>query len=627
MAKKIFGVYLAKLDAPDSEAHARLELPASPWELHDAMDKVQLQENEELYLEVDDYYDFEYELLDACHAYGARVFAQVTAGPGRNYPGFKTPTSVQVFGAPNLMSPELTVDDIKSKIKDLAATALLVKKAGYDGIELHAMHWGYLLDSFALSYFNHRTDEYGGSLENRMRFIKECIESVRAACGPDFPICVRLAVKSFMAGYATPSMDGSNEVGRTPEEAAEIGKLLESYGVDVISADLGVYDSVSYALPNVYMPHGLTLEYIKPLREAVSIPILVGGCRLDIPEMAEKAIADGLCDGIVMGRALLADPHYVRKLESGLEDSIRPCIGCNNCIMRQTIGGHVRCAVNPSTMYDKIKAITPALKPKKVVVVGGGVSGMEAAIVAAQRGHDVTLYEKSSELGGNLIPAGGHVFKPDIKRLNAWFQREAASLGVKIKLNTEMDAKKIIALKPDAVILSVGSHPVMPKSINGVEKCINAVDAATGKVIPGNRVVVAGGGLTGCEIAADYAMMGKDVSLVEYTDKLMSVGLPTFLSNVIYMNYMLKKYGVKVYTGHKVECVTDNGVIITKVATGEQIVLPADDTVMAIGLAPNASCKNELLGNGFEVYEVGDGVEVGNIATSVYTAYEVARSL
>lgn len=568
-------------------------------------------------------------LINGCHEAGAKVFCQITAGTGRNGgPGFKAPSVVPYYIDKTKLAPALTVEEVHQKEMDFAASAKVAKDAGFDGIEIHALHWGYLFDEFATPIFNQRTDEYGGSLKNRLRFLKETIYAVRQLCGDDFPISVRLAVKTFIQGLWMPTLKEDVEAGRTPEEAAAIARELESYGVDVLNTDMGLYDNWAFCMPNVYMPHGITFKYIDPVKAAVKIPVLVGGCRIGDGQTAEAALETGKCDGIVMGRAFLADPDIGNKIESGREDEIRPCIGCNNCLMSEVVAGKARCAVNPVDLCEETHVVTPAEVKKKVIVIGGGVSGMEAAITAAKRGHTVDLYEKTGELGGNLHPAGGHPFKEDIRRLNKWFIDELDRQSIRVHLNTELSAAEVKALAPDVVLLAVGSHPVMPRSIKGIEKAVDAVSAATGEYVPkGNNVVVAGGGLTGCEIALDYALQGKKVTVVEYENKLMSVGLPTFYSNITYIICMFMGLGVTQLTGHKVDEITDTGVTVTSRATGEQRVIPADDVVVAIGLASNSSMAEELKNSGIEVHELGDGVTIGNIATGTRSAFEATRNL
>ena len=297
--------------------------------------------------------------------------------------------------------------------------AKIAKDSGFAGVEVHSIHWGYLLDQFALSMMNHRSDEYGGSLENRLRAAKEILEGIKQECGSDYPVSMRLGLKTFVKGFEKATLTGEDEAGRTLEEGIQIAKLLESYGYDCLSVDTGTYDSFYYACPPMYMPKGYLVEMAAKAKEAVNIPILAGG-RMNDPDIAEAAIREGKVDAMVMGRAALADPEYPNKVLSGRTERIRPCIACNQgCITRLRQGKQPTCAVNPAAMREIRFAMRLAMQPKKVVVVGGGVAGMETARVAAMRGHRVFLYERNDKLGGNLIPGGSHGFKKEVRELNA----------------------------------------------------------------------------------------------------------------------------------------------------------------------------------------------------------------
>ena len=371
------------------------------------------------------------ELNERANAYGTKIFAQITMGLGRNYPNLPAPSSVHVFRHPGEVSPELTHDQIKSKIESVIKAAKIAKDSGFAGVEVHSIHWGYLLDQFALSMMNHRTDEYGGSLENRLRAAKEILEGIKQECGSNYPVSMRLGLKTFVKDFEKATLTGEDEAGRTLEEGIQIAKLLESYGYDCLSVDTGTYDSFYYACPPMYMPKGYLVEMAAKAKEAVNIPILAGG-RMNDPDIAEAAIRDGKIDAVVMGRAALADPEYPNKVLTGHTERIRPCIACNQgCITRLQQGKQPTCAVNPTAMREIRFAMRPAIQPKKVVVVGGGVAGMETARVAAMRGHKVSLYE-NDKLGGNLIPGGSHSFKKEVRELNAWYQDELSLLPVEV---------------------------------------------------------------------------------------------------------------------------------------------------------------------------------------------------
>ena len=453
------------------------------------------------------------ELNRRANAYGAKVFAQMTMGLGRNYPGCVAPSAVPTYGMPDVIAPEITVEQIHRKIEIYADTCKLIQDCGYAGVDVHAMHWGYLLDEFANPLTNLRTDDYGSTLENRTRIMKELREAIAERCGWDFPITVRLGLRSYLKDVNHGDVTGEHEAGRTVEESVEIARLLESYGYNGLSVDTGVYESYYYACPPMYIERGYAIEMAAAVKAAVSIPVLLGG-RMGKAEMDEAAVADGKITGVVLGRPSLADPDFPKKTLMAKAEEIRPCIACNQgCLYRLNEAFvDARCAVNPQAGQGMENNIEKALVRKKVVVVGGGVAGMEAARVCALRGHEVSLYEKTDRLGGNLIPAGAHRFKVEIRELNEWYQRQLANLGVDVHMNAEMNAEKIVALKPDAVVFGIGSNAVMPR-VPGIDhpKAVSCVDVLLGKRRLGDNVVIVGGGLVGCEIAYEALLDGKKV--------------------------------------------------------------------------------------------------------------------
>lgn len=561
------------------------------------------------------------ELTRRIHVFDTKIIAQVTMGLGRNYPTYLAPSVLPVYNYPEYKSEELTIEQIKKKEEYMIEVAKLCKQGGYDGFEIHAMHWGYLLDEFSMSITNQRTDEYGGSVENRIRIAKELIEGIKEACGKDFVVTIRLGLKAFMKGFNEASFDGKEEAGRDIDEAIEIAKLLESYGLDGLSVDTGVYDSFYYACPPMYVPQGYAIDLAAQMKKEVGIPVMLCGRMGDI-DLDEEAVRDGKIDAVVMGRPSLADPDLPKKVEMGLPERIRPCIACNQGCMYRLLeqGVDSYCAVNPELGKSVDYLPQPALDKKNIVVVGGGVAGMEAVRTLTRRGHKVSLYEKSSELGGNLIPAGAHAFKKEIHQLNDWYKQELDRMGVEYHLNTALDAEQIIEMKPDAVILAVGSSPVTPR-VEGVEKALGCLDVLTGGKEIKDKVVVVGGGLVGCEIAYDLVLKGKDVTVVEGLDHILNGPVPAI--NKQFINDAFKYYGVKVRTGTMLSKVTDEGIYVT--ADGKEEFIEADSTIIAVGFRPNKSFARELYGHGFEVYEVGDGAKVGDIYTSIGSAFEISR--
>ncbi len=566
------------------------------------------------------------ELNERAGAYGTKIFAQITMGLGRNYPNLPAPSPVHVFRHPSEVSPELTRDQIKSKIESVVKSAKIAQDSGFAGVEVHSIHWGYLLDQFALSMMNHRTDEYGGSLENRLRAAKEILEGIKQECGSDFPVSMRLGLKSFVKGFEQASLTGEEEIGRTLEEGIEIAKLLERYGYDCLNVDTGIYDSFYYACPPMYMPKGYLVELAVKAKEAVSIPILAGG-RMNDPDIGEAAIRDGKIDAVVLGRAALADPEYPNKVLIGHTEKIRPCIACNQgCITRLQQGKQPTCAVNPAAMRELRYALRPCVQPKKVVIVGGGAAGMEAARAAAMRGHKVSLYEKNDVLGGNLIPGGSHSFKKEVWELNAWYQNELSQLPVEIHTGEAVSAEQLRGMNADVIILAVGSVPVVPP-VPGMddEKVLGCMEAFAHPEKVGQKVVVIGGGLVGCEMALDYAQNGKEVTIVEALPKILSAGIPSPIPNGQMIPDLFERHHVTVLENHRLSAVENGRVILDH--EGQRKALETDSVVIAVGFRPAPSMAQELQGCGAVVYEIGDGQQVSTILHAVWDGYEVGNNI
>lgn len=566
------------------------------------------------------------ELNERAGAYGTKIFAQITMGLGRNYPNLPAPSAVHVFRHPGEVSPELTIDQIKSKIESVVKASKIAKDSGFSGVEVHSIHWGYLLDQFALSMMNHRTDEYGGSLENRLRAAKEILEGIKQECGSDFPVSMRLGLKTFVKGFEQASLTGEEEIGRTLEEGVGIAKLLESYGYDCLNVDTGIYDSFYYACPPMYMPKGYLVELAAKAKEAVNIPILAGG-RMNEADIAENAIQDGKIDAVVLGRAALADPEYPNKVLTGHTEKIRPCIACNQgCITRLQQGKQPTCAVNPVAMREVRYALRPCVQPKKVVVVGGGVAGMEAARTAAMRGHKVFLYEKNGSLGGNLIPGGSHSFKKEVRELNAWYQNELKALPVEIHTGETVTSEQLRNMDADVIILATGSVPVMP-NIPGMDdkKVLGCMEAFAHPEKVGQKVMVIGGGLVGCEMALDYAQDGKEVMVVEALPKILSAGILSPIPNGQMIHDLFEHHHVTVLEKHRLSAV-ENGKVILE-SDGQKKVLDADTVVIAVGFRPAPSMAQELQGCGAVVYEIGDGQKVSTILHAVWDGYEVGNNI
>lgn len=572
------------------------------------------------------------EMTERVHAYNARIFLQMSGGFGR----VTIPTNLGEF-PPVAPSPiqhrwldktcrALTVDEIHELVRDFGEGAYNAKRAGFDGVQIHAVHEGYLIDQFAISLFNQRTDEYGGSLENRLRFAREIVEEIKRRCGQDFPVMLRYSPKSFIKALregALPSEE-FEEKGRDLPEGVEAAKLLVSYGYDALDVDVGSYDAWWWSHPPMYQKKGLYMPYAKLVKENVNVPVLCAG-RMDDPDMAEGAVMDGVCDIISLGRPLLADPDYVNKLRRGERKCIRPCISCQEgCMGRIQEYSMVNCAVNPQAARERVTAYNPVLKAKHVLVIGGGVAGCEAARVLAERGHKPEIMERSDHLGGNLLAAGAPSFKEDDIALVRWYENEMQRLNVPVHFNAPVDPASKLYDEYDAVIVATGATPKkFPLGENG--PVYTATDALLGKTPIGERVTVVGGGLVGCETALWLAQEGKHVTIVEALDRLMAVNKPLCHANSEMLERLLPFHGVETLVSSSVQKY-ENGKLLVKTPQGEQQ-LDCDTVILSVGFREDRGVFDAWENSAKEIYLLGDAKKVANIMYAVWDAFEVANHI
>ncbi|MDY6073563.1 MAG: FAD-dependent oxidoreductase [Eubacteriales bacterium] len=590
------------------------------------------------------------------HKTGAKLFVQLTAGFGRSFtisPMMETLYTNPVLkflskpvmdldritasasSNPNrwsdkVPSREMTKDEIQEVINSFAKSSKLLKDAGVDGVEVHAVHEGYLLDQFALNYTNHREDEYGGSLENRLRFATEIVKAIKAECGKDFPVSLRYSVVSKTKGYrdgAVPEEE-YEEVGRDREESAKAAKILEEAGYDMLNCDNGTYDAWYWAHPPIYMPENCNLEDVEYIKQFVSIPVVAAGRgTLDI---VAKSIEAGKIDGAGFARNFLADPEWFTKVLDGKEEEIRPCILCHNgCFNMSHYNGvpndqslddslHLsRCAVNPEILQWDKHYIKKTDNPKTVHIIGGGLGGMEAAIVSKQRGNNPIIYEKTDKLGGIFIPASVTSYKGRLREYLEWMRNEVQKMDIEVRYNTEI--KDISQFGDDPVIIATGSRPRFLKSISGYEKMLEACDVLNGEPV-GKKVVVVGGGLTGCEIAYELALQDKEITIVEMKNDIVAQG-GVCLANSSYLRDWFEWKKVPVHLETSVKEVKD-GAVVCKDKDGKEFEIACDTVVSAAGYIPDPLAPKQA-----NVQLVGDCHNVGNVRTVIWGAYEAAMRI
>ncbi len=572
------------------------------------------------------------EMTERIHAYGAKIFLQMSGGFGR----VTIPTNLGEY-PPVAPSPlphrwldktcrEMTRDEIRHIVKQFGEGAYNAKRAGFDGVQIHAVHEGYLIDQFAIALFNRRTDEYGGSLENRLRFAKEIVEEIKQRCGTDFPVALRYSPKSFIKDFREGALPGEDfiEKGRDLEEGKQAARLLTDYGYDALDTDVGSYDSWWWSHPPMYQEKGLYRPFCRIMKETVDVPIICAG-RMDDPDMALEAVEQGICDMIGLGRPLLADPDYVNKLRSEAIADIRPCISCQEgCMGRIQEYSMINCAVNPQAAKERVNAYQPILKAKKVMVVGGGPAGCEAARVLAVRGHRPELFEKASRLGGNLIPGGAPDFKEDDLALVRWYETQMEKYEIPVHLNHEVNAQEVREGGFDAVILATGSSP-KTFALGDEAHVHTAAEVLNGTCEVGEKTVIIGGGLVGCETALFLQEQGKRVTIIEAMKKILSVNGPLCHANQEMLERLIPYKGIEVITEARADRFADGKLSYRQ--GNEQKELCCDDVILAVGYKEEAGLYHQLEYEIPEIYLLGDAKNVSNIMYAIWDAFEVANHI
>lgn len=572
------------------------------------------------------------ELARKVHAYGAKLFVQITIGLGRNgAPNADpnnniAPSPCDNYWVPSVKHRAMTTEEIYKLIENYGKAAKLVKEAGADGIDVHSMHGGYLLDCFVMNAYNQRTDEFGGNLRGKANIAVKLRQEVAKTCGPDFPVSIRFGVKSFIRGRKKSCLPGYEfqEQGRDTEESLELVKILDEAGYDCFNVDCGSYDGDFWGKPPSYMPKGLYLPYSEQVKRVTNKPVLVSG-RMGYPDVALDAVMSGKTDVVVMGRPLLADPDYVNKLKRGDKEDIRTCLGCNDGCLRRVGAGLQKagCAINPRSNRERETELHPALRKRKILVVGGGPAGMEAARVAALRGHAVELVESSAQLGGKFRFASIPSFKSEGNGLISWYERQLEKTGVRVTKNYKLLKDDPKAKDADVIIVATGAKEIVPP-LPGIEHADFAIPVLCGDVPVQNECTIVGGGLVGCELAIHLAMAGKKPRIVEMAPSLMPTNKPA--SQVVQaVNEYLERFEIETCVNTRLKEIKPGAIVVER--DGAEEVLPTQQTILALGYRADTELYDPLYAQYGEVYNLGDSRQAKDIMQGIEDAYELSSHL
>lgn len=551
-------------------------------------------------------------VVEATHRYGAKICCQISCGTGRNaFPNmmgeapFSSSETAWTFN-PEIPCRKLSKEQIQDIMKEFANSAKIAMDAGFDAIEVHA-HAGYLVDQFMSSIWNIRDDEYGGSVENRMRFACEIVQSIKSVVQNKLPVIFRI------------SLDHMFEGGRTLKESMELIQILEKAGVDALDIDSGCYETIDYIFPSAYTGDACMMYVCDEARKHVSIPLMNSGNHT--PDSALELINSNKADFVMFGRQLIADPDMPNKLMNDDDKNVRPCIRCNEeCVGRiVTRLTKLSCAVNPSACDEKRFALETAVKSKNVVVIGAGPGGLEAARVAALRGHHVEIYEKQSDIGGQLAVAATPKFKNQLKKLVAWFDLQLKQLNVQIHFNHEISIDDACLKNADEIIVATGATVITP-NIKGIKHSISVIDAHLHKdMIKGDTVIMCGGGLSGCDSAIEMASeSNKKVKIVEMAD---AIGKDVLFINAASIFRDFAKYGIEQHPSSKIVEILEDGVMV-ETKDGTIIKIEGSTVVSAFGMKPNNTLAKEIQkAYPKHTHIIGDSLKIGKVADSIRSGF------
>ncbi len=558
-------------------------------------------------------------LAEGIHERGAKCAVQLHHAGRAAYCSVIGGQSVAPSAIPCLavgeVPKELSEDEIKGLVEAFGDGAFRAQRAGFDAVEVHGAH-GYLVAQFLSPYSNKRTDSYGGDFEGRLRFAREIVENIRAKTGPDFPIIFRFSGDEYLEG------------GITIEDTKKIAPRLVEAGADAIHVSVGsFYDAggSEKIISPMHIPHGPIIGLAEQIKEVLDVPVIAVSSIT--PELGEQTLQEGKADFISFGRALIADPYLPNKLAQGREEEICNCIRCNNCILSIFKLQHLACTVNPRVGREEESRITPAPEAKKVMVIGGGPAGMEAAITAGMRGHEVTLYERNDRLGGEqLILSTKLPGKEEIETLVTYRDIMLDRLdNVKVMLNTEVDRALVEQERPDVAIVATGGKPVIP-NIPGIDssKVMTAHDVIAGKAeVQGDKVTVLGGGLVGTETANFIASKGKEVTLVEMLDE---VATDMDAVTRIYLLGEMNKRGIEILTKTSATEVVEEGVIVSD-RDGNKKTIEADTIILSLGVTPVNELLKELKGVVPKLFACGDAKGCGKIIDAIRDGFHRTKKI